>query len=397
MPASLPSILLLSFCWIAALAILLIFLESWFGVTEGNRFVARRASGAYGVCSVFLVMRGSSRDLERTVRSIFGQSYPFLELFLIYPEDNNALTSLAQEFRALRTHAAVRLAPVSHGLENPADRIRALELIQPSARGRWYVLLDAGVVLDRFAVEASMEFAGTGEVSALTLRPGTQASSFSQRLLAPAMQHFFQVLRVMERRRARSRQMNLEAPYLLLNREAFEVVHRINRMPGILNEAGWNLWSYQTEGLRTFDGDGSRWLWREIGLGSWPNFADLDRRVARHFSSLIAVASLLSLIPIAGLAYVFLVPIATLWESWILALSTVSYILMTISHFLHARNLHAATWFAPLWFVVQPAAAVLTYMGVRKTFTQSRPGKEALIQGGSDGRGGGRETFRHLS
>ena len=32
MPAYLPSALLLSFCWIASLAILLLFLESWFGV-----------------------------------------------------------------------------------------------------------------------------------------------------------------------------------------------------------------------------------------------------------------------------------------------------------------------------------------------------------------------------
>jgi hypothetical protein len=397
MPASLPSILLLSFCWIAALAILLIFLESWFGVTESNRFVARRASGAYGVCSVFLIMRGSSRDLERTVRSIFGQSYPFVELFLIYPERADVLSALAQEFRALRTHTAVRLVPVPHAMDSPADRIRALELVQPSARGRWYVVVDSGVVLDRFAVEASMEFAGTGEVSALSLRPGTQASSLMQRVLAPVMEHLFQIMRVVERRRSRSRQMNLDAPYLLLNREAFEVVHRINRMPGILNEAGWSLWSYQTEGLRTFDGDGSRWLWREIGLASWPNFSDLDRRVARYSGTLITGVTLASLIPIVGLAYVFLVPVETLWESWILALSAVSYTLMTISYFLYARKLHAATWFAPLWFLAQPVAAFLTFLGVRKAFVQSRPGKETFIHGTSQRRRGGRETFRHFS
>src|SRR5436190_16934291 len=233
MPASLSSILLLSFCWIASLAILLIFLESWFGVTQRNRFVARRASGAYGVCSVFLIMRGSVKGLERTVRSIFGQSYPFVELFLIYPEDDDILAALAQEFRATRTHAAVRLVPVSHAVESPADRIRALEQVQPSARGRWYVVVDTGVLLDRFAIEASMEFAGTSEVSALALMPGTQASSLTHRVLAPSMEYLFQILRVVERRRVRSRQMNQEVPYLLLNREAFEVVHRINRMPGI--------------------------------------------------------------------------------------------------------------------------------------------------------------------
>ena len=397
MPASLPSILLLSFCWIASLAILLIFLESWFSVTQRNRFVARRASGAYGVCTVFLFMRGAGRELEKTVRSIFGQSYPFIELFLIYPEDNEALTALAHELRAIRTHAAVRLVPVSHGVDSSADRIRALELIQPSARGRWYVLVDGGVLLDRFAIEASMEFAGSGEVSALALRPGTQASSFIYRVLAPSMEYLFQILRVVERRRLRSRPLSLEAPYLLLNREAFEVVHRINKMPGILNEAGWNLWSYQAEGLRTFDGDGSRWLWCEIGRGSWPSYSDLDKRVARHAAGLMAAATLASLIPVAGLLYVFLVPMATLWEASILAISTVSYTLVTISYFLHARKLHAASWFAPLWFLVQPVAAVLTFLGVRDSLAQSRSGRETVVNGGSDGRGGGRETFRHFS
>ena len=400
MPAALPSILLLLFCWLASLAILLIFLESWFGVTERNRFVARRASGAYGVCSVFLILRGSVKDLEKTVRSIFGQSYPFVELFLIYPEDDAILAALAQEFRASRTHVAVRLVSVPHAVESPADRIRALEQTQPSARGRWYVIVDSAVLLDRFAIEASMEFAGTGEVSALALRPGIQAASWTHRVLAPSMEYLFHIMRVVERRRVRPRQMNFDAPFLLLNREAFEVVHRINRMPGILNEAGWNLWSYQAEGLRTFNGDGSRWLWCEIGPGSWPNFADLDRGVARHSASLMSAATLASLIPLVGLACVFFVPMATLWEASILALSTVSYTLMTISYFLYARKLHAATWFAPLWFLVQPVAAVLTIVRVRDSLARSRPGKDTLLhhdrESGSNRRrnGGSRESFR---
>jgi len=44
--------------------------------------------------------------------------------------------------------------------------------------------------------------------------------------------------------------------------------------------------------------------------------------------------------------------------------------LMTISYFLYARRLHAATWFAPLWFLVQPVAAALTFLGVRKTMME---------------------------
>jgi len=381
MPAYWPSLLLLSFCWIASLAILLIFLESWFGVADRNRFVARRASGAYGICSVFLTMRGPAEKIERTVRSIFSQSYPFIELFLVYREDDAEHAALAKELRASRTHVAVRLVQVSHSMEDSPDRIRAMERAQPLARGRWYVVIDPGVVLDQFAVEASLEFGGTGEVRALALRPGTQASSFVYRLLAPAMEYLFQMMRVIERRRApRSRALNLDAPFLLLNREAFDVVNRINRLPGILNEAGWTLWSYQMEGLRTFDGDGSRWLWREIGFGSWPNFADLDRRIARRSSGLIAAATIASLIPMAGLAYGIYVPVSSFRETIIFALSAVSYTLMTISYFLHARRLHGALWFAPFWFVVQPAAALLTVLGVRKSLRERNEADEKTLR-----------------
>ena len=374
MPAYLPSVLLLSICWIASLAILLLFLESWFGVPERDRFVARRASGAYGICSIFLIMRGPAAEIERTVRSIFAQSYPFLELFLIFPDEDVVNSALAQEFRNARTHAAVRLVPVPQNVDTPPDRIRALEHARPSARGRWFVVVDSGVVLDQFAVEASMEFAGTGEVSALALRPGTQASSFLHRILAPSMEYLFQMLRVVERRRApRARQMNLEAPYLLLNRESFEVIHKINRMPGILNEAGWTVWSYQLEGLRTFDGDGSRWLWRETAFGSWPDYAELDKRFGPRSLSFILIVTLAALIPVGGLVYGFYVPIASFREASILALSAISYALMTISYFLYARRLHAATWFAPLWFLVQPVAAVLTFSGMRRAMIGASP------------------------
>jgi hypothetical protein len=383
MPAYLPSALLLSFCWIASLAILLLFLESWFASPKRQRFVARRASGAYGIRSVFVVMRGSAANIERTIRSIFSQSYPFIELFLNFPDEDPVAAALAQEFRSSRTHTAVRLVPAPHRVDSAAERIRALELARPSAKGRWFVVLETGLTLDQFAIEASMEFAGSGEVSALALRPGTQASSFMHRVLAPSMEILFHMMRVVERRRApRSRQMNIEAPYLLVNRDSFEVVHRINQMPGILNEAGWTLWSHQLEGLRTFDGDGSRWLWRETVLGSWPDYTDLDRRIARRSGSLLLGAVFAGWIPVVGLVYASAFPITSLVEEFILALSAVSYALMTISYFLYARRLHAASWCAPLWFLVQPAAAILTFRGIRNATEGSAFGSATRMHPG---------------
>src|SRR4030095_16582929 len=100
-------------------------------------------------------------------------------------------------------------------------------------------------------------------------------------------------------------------------------------------------WSYQLEGLRTFDGDGSRWLWRETTLDSWPRFADPDPKIFRRSSTLIVAATLAALIPVAGLVYGFYMPVASLMEAIIVAWSAVSYALMTISYFLHVRKLHS--------------------------------------------------------
>jgi hypothetical protein len=406
MPDYLISSLLLFFCWIAALAILLIFLESWFGVTASGRFVARRASGAYGICSVFVVMRGPVEKVEKTVRSIFAQSYPFVEVLLVYSEDDSWNESLAHEFRAMRPPFPVRLIGVPHRLETAHDRVRALEQSQSSAKGRWYIVVDPDVVLDRLAVEASMEFAGSGEFSALALRPGTQCASLLQRVLAPSMEYLFQMLRVVERRRERSRKMDIDASYLLLNRESFDVVNRINRLPGILNEAGWNIWSYQVEGFRTFEGDGSRWVWREVGLGAWyDRHAELDRRQRPRVAGFVIAATIAAMTPVAGLAYAFTVPIATFFELSILSLSAVSYALLAISYYLYGRRLHAAAWFAPLWFVAQLPASFLMLLHLGKSrkpsgrdngdSTSAEPNTDSPDRERRGRRGQTRESFRY--
>jgi hypothetical protein len=372
---------LLFCCWIAALATLLVFLESWFGVSNRTRFIARRASGAYGVLSVFVPMRGPVVQIERTIRSIFGQSYPFLELFLIHYEEDPKHAHLANEFRNMRSHIPVRILTTPHPIDSEHDRTRALEQAQSSARGRWWVVLDSDIVLDRLAIEASLEFAGTGEVNALALKPGVQCRSLLQRLIAPSLEYLFHMIRVIERRRERSKKMNLEASFLLLNREAFDVVNRINRMPGILNEAGWNIWSYQVEGLRTFEGDGSRWMWREVNVGSWSAYSEAERRYTRRSAGFVLTSAFLSLVPIIGLVYGFSAPVNTFLGASILAFSAMSYLLMAISYFLYARRLHAAGWFAPLWFVSHLPASFLAVLEIRRSVAQrakTEPKKDSV-------------------
>src|SRR2546423_7863148 len=91
---------LLFVCWLAALATLLVFLETWFGISGRNRFLARRASGAYGVITVFVPMQGAAEKVERTIRSVFEQSYPFIELVLVYCEEDRRFAQMVKEFRA---------------------------------------------------------------------------------------------------------------------------------------------------------------------------------------------------------------------------------------------------------------------------------------------------------
>src|SRR5215510_11776674 len=102
---------LLFICWLSALATLLIFLETWFGLSGRNRFIARRASGAYGVISVLVPMHGESSRTRRAVRSILEQSYPFIELVLLYHEEETRFEQMVKDFRSVRSHIPVRSVP----------------------------------------------------------------------------------------------------------------------------------------------------------------------------------------------------------------------------------------------------------------------------------------------
>jgi glycosyltransferase involved in cell wall biosynthesis len=357
---------LLFFCWLAALATLLVFLETWFGLSGRSRFIARRASGAYGVITIFVPMYGAAEKVERALRSIFGQSYPFIELVLIYGEEERRFAQMAQNFRGSRSHIPVRTAPVPFSLNTANDRIRALEHAQPVARGRWFVVLDSDVMLDRFAVETAVEFAGSNEVSALVLRPGVRCRSVLQRVIAPSMEHILQMVRIANRRREKRKSVEFESSFLLINREAFEVINKVNRMPGILNDASWSLWGYQIEGLRTFEAEGARWMWRDADVRSWSSAIDPDRRYGSSSAGFVIGGAVMAMLSVGGMIFGALHGIDNFAGASILIFSGVSYLLMWTSYFLFARRLRAASWFAPLWVLSFIPASILTLMEMRR-------------------------------
>jgi len=363
---------LLFLCWLAALATLLVFLETWFGLSGRNRFIARRASGAYGVISVFVPMYGRREKVEQTLRSVLGQSYPFVELVLIYSEENRQLSELAAEVRALRSHIPVRLVRTPFSIDSHNDRIRALETAEPSAHGRWFVILDPDVLLDRFAIEIAVEFAGSNEVSALALHPGVRCSSLMQQIIAPSMEQLLQMNRIASRRERR-KNAEFDSSFLTVNRGAFDVMNRINRLPGILNESGWSMWAYQVEGLRTFEADGSRWMWRNADVRSWSADTNVRRRYSSTSMGFTVLSAAVSLLTVIGIAFGLIHGIDNFTGASVLAFAAVSYMLMWISYFLFARRLHAAVWFAPLWVISHLPAAVLTVLEMRR-LSRATPG-----------------------
>jgi hypothetical protein len=358
--------ILLFICWLAALATLLVFLETWFGLSRRNRFLARRASGAYGVITVFVPMHGPAQRVERAIRSILEQSYPFIELVLIHRQEDRHFAQMVKDFRSARSHIPVRSVATAFSIEAQDDRIRALEQAQAVARGRWFVIMECDVILDRFAVETAVEFCGSNEVSALILRPGIRCRSYIQKIIAPSMEHLLQMVRIVHRRREKRRGVDFEPPFLVINREAFDVVNKINRMPGILNDAAWTLWGYQVEGLRTFEADGSRWLWRDADVRAWSSSIDPERRYGTTSAGLVAGSAVMALCSVGGIAFGIIQGVDNFTGASMLAFSAVTYLLMWASYFLFARRLRAAAWFAPLWILSHLPAAVLTLAEMRR-------------------------------
>src|SRR5262249_22855464 len=154
-----------------------------FGLSGRNRFLARRASGAYGVITIFVPMHGVVEKVERALRSILEQSYPFIELVLIYHSEDGLFERLVRQIRSTRSHIPIRVVPTSFAIDGQNDRIRALEQAQAVARGRWFVVMDPDVILDRFAIETAVEFSGSNEVSGLVLRPGIRCRSMVQKII----------------------------------------------------------------------------------------------------------------------------------------------------------------------------------------------------------------------
>jgi hypothetical protein len=185
-------------------------------------------------------------------------------------------------------------------------------------------------------------------------------------MIAPSMEHLLQMVRIANRRREKRRTADFECPFLIINREAFDVINKINRMPGILNDTSWSMWGYQIEGLRTFEADGSRWIWRDADVRAWSSSIDPERRYGTTSASFVVGSAVMAVLSVAGVAFGLIHGIDNFAGASILAFSGVSYLLMCTSYFLFARRLRAAAWFAPVWIASHLPAAALTLVEMRR-------------------------------
>jgi hypothetical protein len=223
-------------------------------------------------------------------------------------------------------------------------------------------------------VESALEFAGSEEISAVAMIPGVECRSLGQRLLAPSLEWFVRMLRALDRGKEKASRLNMTAPFLLLHGQTHSVLNKMNRMPGILNEAGWTLWSYKVEGLRTFQGDGTGWISREGTVRSL--LATLDPRslnTGRVVGFGLASAAI-TIVSVVGIVFGILSPDSGFSTMGILYFSAFAYSLMATSYFFYARRLGAAVWFAPFWFLSHSAALVLAMIEL----VRSRPSLPAV-------------------
>ena len=351
---------LLIVCWISSLVTLVVFLESWFALTRRSRLGPRSSSNAHGLVSLLVPIRSTDEAARHGLQSILDQSYPFIELLLLYEESNAEHAGFVAEFRAVRSHVATLDVPIPFALETESDRIRAFEHARPNIRGSWILIADNDILMDKCAVESAVEFASAEDIAAVAMIPGVECRSIRQRLLAPSLEWFVRMLRALDRGREKAGRLNMSAPFLLLHGNTHATLNKMNRLPGVLNESGWTLWSYKVEGLRTFHGDGTGWIAREATVKSLLATLDIGSLNVGRVTGFALVSAVVSIVSVLGIVVGILSSDPGLPALGILYFSAFGYSLMATSYFFYARRLNAAVWFAPLWFLSHMTALLLT-------------------------------------
>src|SRR5207247_9555157 len=125
-------------------------------------------------------------------------------------------------------------------------------------------------------------------------------------------------------------------------------------------EDGWDIWGDHAEGRRTFEGDGSRWVWRDAAVTSWSVNTDPEQPNGGRGASFVIGSAATGLIAVSGLVYGLSEGIANFTGASILAFSAVSYALMGLSYYFYARRLRATGWFAPSCLISHFPAAIRT-------------------------------------
>ncbi len=228
-------------------------------------------------------------------------------------------------------------------------------------------MLDSDVVLNQYTVESALEFSATENIRAVALSPGIECRSLGQKLLAPSLEWFVRMISVVDRGREKSTRLSLSAPFLLLHGHTHAVINKMDKLPGILNESGWTLWSYRVEGLKTFQGDGSGWIAREATIRAMMSSLNAGQLSAGRVVEFVLGSAVISVVSVIGILFGIFAGQGGFSSMGILYFSAFSYSLMATSYFCYSRRLGAATWFAPFWFFSHAMALLLTLVELQRT------------------------------
>ena len=116
----------------------------------------------------------------------------------------------------------------------------------------------------------------------------------------------------------------------------------------------------QDGGLKTFQGDGSGWIAREATIRKMRSRVEVGPRSVQRVRAFVFGSGVISIISVIGIVHGILVGQEGFASLGIFYFSAFGFSLMATSYFCYARDLGAAAWFAPFWFLPHIMATVLT-------------------------------------
>lgn len=146
---------------------------------------AHKMLESYPVISVLVPARNEERDIVPCIQSLQKQNYPAYEILVL--DDNSTDRTAEKVAEIAATDPRVRLLrgePLPRGW---AGKPHACHQLAAAARGEWLLFTDADTLHAPDTLISALTYAQTHQLSLVSGFPFQKTSSFSQRVVIPAM------------------------------------------------------------------------------------------------------------------------------------------------------------------------------------------------------------------